>query len=309
VRRSGWNCLDNRLPRQAVPTDDDLVITDGAQVYRDLKRAATPSVYTTPNRSARSLRSVAASLLNRSISALPPPAVRMLRPKGNGLRSSRKYWTSYSYTASLNSLATRKATFLLALILIASPCRVPSHPSGTLPNLEDAEAGQADFIAPLQMAGCQRYQVAKHGLGLPLRQVMAVRQGGGQMLECDGGLCRILRRSGGLLRRFWWLSSLGLGLARPRSGVAHHPDATATLNAPVANGGHSRGPLAQLNSSAEKTLVGSAELKGRGYWPLAEHLHTYSMPSGPASSLRCLSCSPSFLLRWSCFPRHPSLPR
>ena len=66
--------------------------------------------------------------------------------------------------------------------------RVPSHPGRTLPHLEDAEAGQADFVALLEVPGCQRHQIAQHGLGLLLRQVMAVRQGGGEMLERDGGL-------------------------------------------------------------------------------------------------------------------------
>ena len=101
---------------------------------------------------------------------------------------------SRSYTASFSSLAGRNATFLLALILMASPVAgfrpIRGRP---LPHLEDAEAGQADFVALLQMAGGQRHQIAQHGLSLLLRDVMAVRQCGGEMLECDGSLGRSFR--------------------------------------------------------------------------------------------------------------------
>ena len=55
------------------------------------------------------------------------------------------------YTASFSSLAGRNAIFLLALILMAAPVAgsVPFWPP--LPHLEDAETGQTDFVAPLQM--------------------------------------------------------------------------------------------------------------------------------------------------------------
>ena len=66
--------------------------------------------------------------------------------------------------------------------------RVPSHPCCTLPHLEDAEAGQTDFVAPLQMTGGQRHQIAKHGLRLLLRDLVAVGQRGGEVLECDSRL-------------------------------------------------------------------------------------------------------------------------
>ena len=47
-----------------------------------------------------------------------------------------------------------KAIFLLALILMASTAAVvPAHPCRTPPRLEDAEVGQADFIAPSLSAG------------------------------------------------------------------------------------------------------------------------------------------------------------
>jgi len=64
-----------------------------------------------------------------------------------------------AYTASFSSLATRKATFLLAF-----GRRVPSHPGGALPHLEDADAAQADFVALLEVPGRQRHQIAEHGL-------------------------------------------------------------------------------------------------------------------------------------------------
>src|ERR1019366_2978711 len=42
---------------------------------------------------------------------------------------------------------------------LASP-RISAHPGGTVLNLEDAETGQTDFVAVLEMAGGQRHQVA-----------------------------------------------------------------------------------------------------------------------------------------------------
>ena len=71
--------------------------------------------------------------------------------------------------------------------------RIPSHPGRPLPHLEDAETGQTDFVALLQMAGGQRHQIAEHGLSLLLRDLMAVGQRGGEVLECDGRLDGRLR--------------------------------------------------------------------------------------------------------------------
>ena len=58
--------------------------------------------------------------------------------------------------------------------------RVPSHPCRPLPHLEDTETGQTDFVALLQMACGQRYQIAEHGLCVLLRDVMAVCQRSGR---------------------------------------------------------------------------------------------------------------------------------
>ena len=79
---------------------------------------------------------------------------------------------------------------------------VPPRPSRPPPHSEDAEACQADFVAPLEMACGQRHQIAQHGLSLLPREVMAVCQRGGQMLERDRSLRRsfrwdCLRRNGG----------------------------------------------------------------------------------------------------------------
>ena len=85
--------------------------------------------------------------------------------------------------------------------------RIPSHPGRPLPHLEDAETGQTDFVAPLQMAGGQRHQIAQHGLSLLLCDLVAVGQRGGEVLECDG---RLDGRFGwgGFLRRLGEPSSL-----------------------------------------------------------------------------------------------------
>ena len=104
------------------------------------------------------------------------------------------------YTASFSSLAGRNATFLLALILMVSPVAGFPHPGRPLPQLEDAETGQADFVTPLQMAGGQRHQIAEHGLSLLLCDLMAVGQRGAEVLERNGRLRRSLRW-GGFLRR------------------------------------------------------------------------------------------------------------
>jgi hypothetical protein len=77
--------------------------------------------------------------------------------------------------------------------------RVPSRPSGTLSAPGECRARSVGPIALLEVPGRERHQVAQHGLGLLLWQVMAVRQGGGQMLERDGHLRRGFRRGGGLL--------------------------------------------------------------------------------------------------------------
>ena len=74
--------------------------------------------------------------------------------------------------------------------------RVPSHPCRPLPHLKDAETGQTDFVALLQMAGGQRHHVAEHCLGLLLRDVMAVGQRGGEVLEGNGRLRGRLRWGG-----------------------------------------------------------------------------------------------------------------
>ena len=81
--------------------------------------------------------------------------------------------------------------------------RVPSHPGGPLPHLEDAETGQTDFGALLQMAGGQRHQIAEHGLSLFLRDLMAVCQRGGEVLECDRRLCGSFRWGGFLCAAFF----------------------------------------------------------------------------------------------------------
>ena len=93
-----------------------------------------------------------------------------------------------AYTASFSSLAGRNASFLLALILMASPVAGFRPIRAARFRTEDAEAGQADFVAPLQMAGGERHQIAEHGLGLLLRDLVAVGQRGGEVLECDGRL-------------------------------------------------------------------------------------------------------------------------
>jgi hypothetical protein len=79
---------------------------------------------------------------------------------------------------------------LLTRLDLDSPAgrRVPSHPGRPLPRLENAETGQADFVAVPQTTAGQRDQIAQHGLSLILCDVMAVGQRGGEVLERDGRL-------------------------------------------------------------------------------------------------------------------------
>ncbi len=55
------------------------------------------------------------------------------------------------------------------------------------------------ILSPFLRCRVERHQVAQYSLGLSLRQVMAVRQGGGQMLERDSRLWRGFRRVSGFL--------------------------------------------------------------------------------------------------------------
>jgi hypothetical protein len=71
--------------------------------------------------------------------------------------------------------------------------RVPTHPRRSLAHLEDAETCQADFVTLLEVLRGQRHQVAQHGLSLFLREVVAIGQLGGEMLERDSRLRRGFR--------------------------------------------------------------------------------------------------------------------
>jgi hypothetical protein len=85
-------------------------------------------------------------------------------------------------TASLRSLAARNATFLLALILMASPvaglrpmraarCRTCRMPRPTL----------------LEVFGDEPHHVGEHGFGLPLRNFVTLRQLRCQIPQGDVG--------------------------------------------------------------------------------------------------------------------------
>jgi hypothetical protein len=81
-------------------------------------------------------------------------------------------------------LAAQKATFLLALIWIASPVaglrpiRAPRFP-----DLQDAETRNTDSLALLEMLRDQAN--AEQGLTCLFRQLMLFGQDRGKMLECN----------------------------------------------------------------------------------------------------------------------------
>ena len=98
-------------------------------------------------------------------------------------------------TASLSSLAARKATFLLALIWIGfAGGGVAAHAGGALADLQDAEADDADALALLQVFGDLGDHVGQDGLGLLLGQFMVLGDRRRQMLERDGGWGRCFLR-------------------------------------------------------------------------------------------------------------------
>src|ERR1700733_3918527 len=101
--------------------------------------------------------------------------------------------------------------------------RVPTHPGGTLPDLEDAQAVQANFVTFLQVLRGERHQIAQHGLSLLLREVMAIGQLGGEVLQRDCGLRRSFRWGGLLGSRCgflgWWHDDLPV--IRSRTTCSH----------------------------------------------------------------------------------------
>jgi 2'-5' RNA ligase len=56
---------------------------------------------------------------------------------------------------------------------------------------QDAEAGETDAVALLEVLGDKVHQVPEDGFPLLLRHLMGLRQGGGEMLETDGILLRL----------------------------------------------------------------------------------------------------------------------
>ena len=81
----------------------------------------------------------------------------------------------------------RKATFLLALIWMASPVAGLWPMGGALADLEDAEPDDADTLALFQVLGDHRHQVGQDGFGLLLGQLLLLGDGRGEVLEGDGG--------------------------------------------------------------------------------------------------------------------------
>jgi hypothetical protein len=97
-------------------------------------------------------------------------------------------WRSTSYTASFSFFAARKAIFLLALILIASPV------AGFRPILAARfrtwgmpRPFRLIFVALLQMLRGERHQIAQNSLDLLLGEVMTFGQFGSEVLQRDGG--------------------------------------------------------------------------------------------------------------------------
>ena len=92
-------------------------------------------------------------------------------------------------TAIFKSLDARKATFLLALIWIASPVAGlrPMRAARFL-NLQDAETRNTNSFALLEMLCDFADEIAEEGFTGPLRQLMLLGQGRCKMLSVTGRL-------------------------------------------------------------------------------------------------------------------------
>jgi hypothetical protein len=104
--------------------------------------------------------------------------------------------------ASFNSLDARKATFLLAPILIAcfadfnknwgislnclAGRRIAPHASGSFSNLQDAEPRNSDSFALLQMLGYQTDEVIQEFASRAFRHLVFFGQSSGELVERNG---------------------------------------------------------------------------------------------------------------------------
>src|SRR5271154_5901594 len=64
---------------------------------------------------------------------------------------------------------------------------IASHTGGALPDLQNAETGNADAFALFQVFGDQTDQIAKESLAGALRQLMLFSQSGREMLDRNRG--------------------------------------------------------------------------------------------------------------------------
>ena len=89
-------------------------------------------------------------------------------------------------TASLSSLLARKATFLLALISdrFASR-RIATHAGGTIPHLQNPKSNDLHALAHYQVLCDHADEVFHQFQGLPLVELMLLRQLIRQMFGVD----------------------------------------------------------------------------------------------------------------------------
>src|SRR5262245_19177284 len=62
--------------------------------------------------------------------------------------------------------------------------RIAAHAGSALAYHQDPQPADADAIALLEMLGHQTDEITEHGFSLLLRQLMRLRQIGGEMLQC-----------------------------------------------------------------------------------------------------------------------------
>jgi hypothetical protein len=65
-------------------------------------------------------------------------------------------------------------------------CRIATHARCSFPDLQDAEARNADALALFEMLGDEAYEIAKEALACAFGQLMLLGQGRGEVLERDG---------------------------------------------------------------------------------------------------------------------------
>jgi hypothetical protein len=103
--------------------------------------------------------------------------------------------TSDYFLQNLWWLCHHHKAWRLLFIQCFAGCRIATHPSCALPDLQNAKARDADALALFEMLGDKADEIAEEALACALCQMMLLGQSRSELLERDGtaGLCRTNR--------------------------------------------------------------------------------------------------------------------